>query len=527
MTIRFTVSPSPNIGGAKDGRYPNGDAPATSAVLPFTPIPISFLKNKGRKKVFAHYFTQFPPKINNLPSPTDYYDTQYLAHPGDGPYKNPASYVYGPWLRARPIDPGVTADDGGQWQNNLIRGEVDTAHSYGIDGFSWNILSLTGYHWDRGLVLLAYCEAQNNDFKMLLMPDMNAIYKADQVNPNTSQFYTDEEAKVGLADIIESLIVGYPDGIARAEDGRPLISPYFAESRNIAWWTTWLDEMESRGHNIAFMPTYQGWENDTTGWIGTGRLYGASDWGEADVKRNVDAWRTDAGICHSRGWKWMHPVRTQDHRPHNFGYYEAKNWGLFRETWDSAISNDADHVQIITWNDYGEHAHVAPSNRNGTSHLELVQYYINWFKTGVAPTITRDVMYWCHRRHHTDAVYTQDQIRTASGQAGYPNGDFENLQLRANAGTEEPTRNYIEMLVLLTAGADLEIWLNGSKLGATETVGAGLQSITRDLPFNTAGTANFKIIRNATTILQSNSHEAIITNPEWQDFHYASGRAAS
>ena len=55
-----------------------------------------------------------------------------------------------------------------------------------------------------------------------------------------------------------------------------------------------------------------------------------------------------------------------------------------------AIDGGADWVQLITWNDYGEHTEIAPSTGTQHAFYDLTAYYTAWFKTGAAPRIVRD-----------------------------------------------------------------------------------------------------------------------------------------
>ncbi|MCU1365618.1 MAG: hypothetical protein JWN39_1257, partial [Ilumatobacteraceae bacterium] len=56
---------------------PTGASTAPSAALPFD-LPAAGVLHSSPKKVFAHYITTFPVSIDNAPSASDYYATQYL-----------------------------------------------------------------------------------------------------------------------------------------------------------------------------------------------------------------------------------------------------------------------------------------------------------------------------------------------------------------------------------------------------------------------------------------------------------------
>lgn len=225
----------------------------------------------------------------------------------------------------------------------------------GIDGFTWNILSTNreSYHWTRGITLLEQAANLNNGFKILLMPDMLSIYKSN----------TDADTiRLLAADIV---FLSQYDAVFRLDDGRLVISPYFAENRSATFWKNFKQELSSQGIEIALVALFQGWTSDVVAYEGQDILYGVSDWGDRDTENTTNNWYDDTGIAHSKDLIWMMPVAPQDHRPKSYVYREAGNFDLFRTGWDIAITTDADWIQLITWNDYSEHSHIAPSARNG------------------------------------------------------------------------------------------------------------------------------------------------------------------
>ena len=98
--------------------------------------------------MFAHYFPPYPISIDNQPAASDYYSDNYLTIEGEGG-KHAA---YGGWLRDRPLprDPIPVAD----WRVEDLRTEVRQAKAAGIDGFTVNILSLSGSNWTASVNLM-------------------------------------------------------------------------------------------------------------------------------------------------------------------------------------------------------------------------------------------------------------------------------------------------------------------------------------------------------------------------------------
>lgn len=459
-----------------------------STAIPFEQLPIKTLQSFN-KKVFAHYFTQFPVSIRNSSEETDYYTKEYLSPTGE----NNKHLGYGGFLRDRPAfrNPRPESD----WRTLDIRDEIKTATSMGIDGFTWNILSTNreNYHWTRGITLLEQASALANGFKILLMPDMLAVYK---------DLSDAETIKLLAADIV---FLSKYDSVFRLDDGRLVISPYYTEKRDITFWKNFKQELSTQGIDIALVALFQGWENDVTAYEGQDVLFGVSDWGNRDYEANVKYWYTKTDLAHSKNLLWMMPVSPQDHRPKSQLYNEASNLDLFRVGWDISIKTNADWIQLITWNDYSEHSHIAPSKRNGNVFVDLSAFYTQWFKTGQQPKIVRDVLYYSHRKHHTDASYTQTQT----------------VSFQQKGGTSP--KNDIELLAMLAEPGILEIWVENQKV-LSKSVESGIHSIkTPTMP----GRPKFLLIRNNSTVIELLSKEQIVSAPDYQDFHYSSGSAAN
>ena len=141
---------------------------------------------------------------------------------------------------------------------------------------------------------------------------------------------------------------------------------------------------------------------------------------------------------------WMQPITPQDARPKAAIFWEAMNTSLFRILWDQAINGDAAYAHIVTWNAYPEATQIEPSSGTQFLFYDLSAYYIDWFKTGQAPAITTDTIYYSHRT----------QLFEPSSMALPDGKHFRNLGLTA-------VQNRAEMVVLLTAPATLEIRIAG------------------------------------------------------------------
>jgi len=113
--------------------------------------------------------------------------------------------------------------------------------------------------------------------------------------------------------------------------------------------------------------------------------------------------------------------------PWFYAHIAQKNWfwpsgpddgaeNIWTIRWKQAIASGANFAQIVTWNDYSESSYIAPiasqevgtdfnsyvKNDGGMDHvafLKMTAYFAQWFKTGVAPTIETNSVYYWYRLH--------------------------------------------------------------------------------------------------------------------------------
>ncbi|MFJ3876542.1 glycoside hydrolase family 71 protein [Streptomyces sp. NPDC090077] len=380
--------------------------------LPFDlPAPAALRSGgAGRKLVFAHYFTPYPLSLDNASAEADYYTRNYLDPRGeDGKHQR-----YGGLLRDRP-QPVPPRD--GDWEYANLRQEVRTARDAGIDGFTLDLLSLTGKHRERAELLMRAAHETDPAFKIMLMPDMTAL---------------DTDDPTVLADALDAL--GRNPAAHRLDDGRLVVSPFKAEQKSADWWRRVLDLLDSRhGVRTALVPLFLdlGAHADAFAPLS----HGFSEWGSRSHTGQQGA-TDDVRRAHAKGRIWMQPVSVQDARPNQGVYDEAGNTATLRSTWTHAIEDGADWVQLTTWNDYSEGSQFAPSQHNGHAYLDLTSYYLTRFKTGGWPPIVRDTLYLTGRTQFAAAVPTGGQSLLMSLREG-----------------SAPARDTVEVLSFLTGPA--------------------------------------------------------------------------
>ncbi|MCU1366215.1 MAG: hypothetical protein JWN39_1854, partial [Ilumatobacteraceae bacterium] len=450
-----------------------------SAALPFD-MPATGVLHSSPRKVFAHYMTTFPLSIDNAPSASDYYATQYLVAAGEsGKFASSGGFI-----RERPLP--VAVNPSASWSSANMQTEVARASAAGIDGFSVDILGLSGVVWDRIGQMMRAARAVDPNFKIMVMPDVSAGVAADS-----------DALAAGVAALAAD------PAAYRLDDGRLVVSPFYAEGRSADWWKQWIATMQSRyGITVAFVPTFL-----DAGFASAfaSISYGFSDWGSRNPGA-LDGAVTAIADAHARGKIWMQPVALQDERPYAGVYDEAGNTETLRGQWDVAIGQSADWVQLTTWNDYAEGSEISPSSRIGWSPLDLTAFDIDRFKTGAAPSIVRDVLYVSHRTQRSDAVPTGPQT----------------MLMHLRPGTTAP-RNSVEVQAFLRSPAIVSVVVGGSHYAYNAPAGRS----TADFPL-AIGQISAAVSYADGTALQVVSPFAVVDRPAVQDLGYAfasSGRS--
>ncbi|WP_078628164.1 glycoside hydrolase family 71 protein [Streptomyces sp. NRRL F-2664] len=470
-------SPAPTQGAAgkgdPDGAVDSGAARPVAA-LPFDmPQPAALRSGEaGRKLVFAHYFTPYPLSLDNAGADNDYYARNYLNPDGESGKHG----RYGGLLRDRPLP---VAPKSGDWEYANLQQEVRTARAAGIDGFTLDLLSLSGKNWDRSNLLMAAARSVDPHFKIMLMPDMTSLKTDD---PRV------------LAEAIATL--GDASAAHRLPDGRLVVSPFKAEAKSVAWWTEVIRVLRAdHGIGTAFVPLFLDFGAHSGEFAPIS--HGFSEWGSRSYVGQESSTR-DVRRAHGMGKIWMQPVSVQDARPNQGIYDEAGNTATLRATWTRAIEDGADWVQLTTWNDYSEGSQFAPSVHNGHAYLDLTSYYLTRFKTGAWPKIVRDTLYLTARTQFAGADPTGDQSLVMSLRKG-----------------SAPPRDTVEVLSFLTGPAVVRTTV-GTVRGSHDAP-AGLHS--QLLPLRT-GTSAAHVTRDGKTSAEVDLPYRVDHSVEVQDLQY-------
>jgi hypothetical protein len=346
-------------------------------------------------------------------------------------------------------------------------------------------LATSGVNWTRALRILDAANTIDPGFKILLMPDMQAEFKSQPEN---------------VLKAIRAL-AKHPAAY-RLADGRLVLAPYNAQNQTVAWWSSLIATLKAEGISVAFFPVFQGWYKYAAAYSPIS--YGMSEWGTRSPGANKNSAATPA-LAHAYATKWMSTVSPQDSRPKNLLYTEAGNSQNYRTMWEGAIAGGADWAQIVTWNDYSEATEVAPSSGTQWSFYDLTAYYTAWFKTGVQPTVTRDVLYYFHRNQATTAV---------------PDPSKQPRPYTLQAGSDAAS-NMVEVVAFAVTPATLQITVDTQT--TLMAVPAGMSSFKVPL---TEGRPVFKMLRNNVAVVTATSAFPISNTITYQDMLYRSGSSS-
>jgi hypothetical protein len=454
-------------------------APSTGVCQPLPQNPSAItLSRSSKKKVFAYYFPPFPASIDNKAGAVDSYSKWLYSHNAKG-----GAYD----LRDRPFarNPWSRSD----WKQADFEVEIHRAIEVGIDGFVWEYHTSSDQRWNQLPAMLAAARAVDPGFKIQLSPDFNADSGA---TPDSV-----------VNDVMK---VKDDPSIFRLSDGRIVLSPFYPERQPVTFWDSMANKLAAKGVKTALVPIFLSWSGSATEkaeW--KGHVYGYSQWGTRSTT-GIGTLNRNAAEARNRGGIWMQPVAFEDSRSYDGRFWESSNSSLLRQSLESAINNNADWIVLNTWNDYTE-SWISPSQERGYAPTDVASYYFEWFKTGKAPAIARDVIYWFHRSHRTDAPFTSTVVgRNGSGMKMYvPNGS--------------PASNDVEMVAFLTGPARLTI-----KQGNTvKTMDAGAGVVSFKVPMVAGTTPSFTVERGGKVVKNATSNTPIESKVAYQDMIYHAG----
>ncbi|MEO3805010.1 endo-1,3-alpha-glucanase family glycosylhydrolase [Nonomuraea sp. B1E8] len=474
-TVLFSSRETGDRGPKLTVTYTTG-TPAPCAALPFDKPSVAALRASA-KKAFAFYFPPFPVSIDNKDPAKDQYASWLDPDGSGGAYKDRGGY-----LRDRPVTRAVRPES--HWRRLDFEMEVRQAIAQGLDGFVYEHHTSSDQRWNHLPELLDAARNVDPGFKIMLSPD----------------FPTESGASVSkvVSDIL--LVKGHPS-LFTLPDGSVLLTPYHGDRQPPSWWQKVRDELAAEGMKTSLMMSFNYWSGSgKTEW--DDHVHGYSSWG-ANRPEVTDAFRRASEATHARGLTYMAPIGFEDTRAKELHYWEAQNSSTLRGSWKAAIDGKADWVQLVTWNDYGE-TQQAPSKVRGKVLADVNTYYTTWFKTGKAPEIVRDGLYYFHRSHKANAPY--DTSKQTAGKFTIPAGPGPVDDVELLAFVKEPGTLVIKQ---------------GSDVKTKEVTSAG--GVSFKAPMVPGTTPVFELRRDGETVQTLTSKTPIRTSVTYQDMIYHAG----
>lgn len=228
-----------------------------------------------------------------------------------------------------------------------------------------------------------------------------------------------------------------------------------------------------------------------------------------------------ASVLHTQGKLYMAPICLQFWGANAGRYYEYSGYQGMRAMWMDAIeASHPEMVEIITWNDFVEGTYVSPvgdpaahpgANDLGASaappdtrnyfhtHVgatDLLAYFIQWYKTGECPGITRDSIYWAYR--------TVEDVHRSS------------TPLTKFYG---PVKDVVYVTANLTSAAFLMVHFGN--VSRTVVLAAGSTDV--QVPMVAGHAPTFELLRRHRSILRANGADAITIGGPYLDLYYSTG----
>ena len=445
-----------------------------------------------KRKVFAYYFPPFGAgRMDGDPTlGWAFWSWQNLAYDLD-PRRRDAGckmqYI------AIPRVPDLSGDKY-RAKEIEMQEEVKLGQMMGMDGFimDFNHKTAGGWNWFNMIGDKLLDAAAKTDGKFSVIPAIYSSSSGSGVNGEadagcTPQQYAEHERTLKC--------LKHP-GTFKNEDGKAVMSMWLTERHSPKWWSQSLDLLQKQGVPAALFTQF-----NSMGKIKefSPIAYGMGHWGPRAP--------TDYGWYKAaRPYTDVlaYPIVAQDARTRGASLVEAQNSRTIRKLWMDAITMKADWAVINTWTDYTEQAQM-PSTAIGFTLFDLNAYYTHWFKTRKQPAIVRDVLYYCHRRQHTDAPQMH--------------GVRWNFHKDMNIN-DSPEHNEIELLAFLKEPGTLLINVDGKI--HRHKADAGITSFMVPLPKDKRFVPYFAVERDGSQVLGGKGRYTIYDKVDFPNllYHY-------
>jgi Glycosyl hydrolase family 71 len=331
--------------------------------------------------------------------------------------------------------------------------EINDAQELGIDGFVLNVGS-----WS----------AQSGYYKPIIA---NVFATAQQLGTGFKIFFMADN--LPAADIVDMMTIyaGHPNYFRY--NGRPVLTTFQGNALGQTYWqTSVLGTIRAAGINPFFVPNFYTSAGDYTNpavghfgnpsyaqisadyntWWGSvvdGLTYWAVSGLTPQIVSSCEAYAT---LMRQVGKVWFAGTSAlfwegrldPTHQPNLMRrYYDTYGGENISAQWNSIINvQHPPWVMIQTYNDFTE-SYISPADPSKivdkaqyynmgplllshAGYAELIKYYIQWYKSGVQPTLTKDALYYFYRTHSKNLVApgdTQNIVNSPPSQYGNVNDE--------------------------------------------------------------------------------------------------------
>ncbi|TQF35676.1 hypothetical protein UNPF46_23940 [Bradyrhizobium sp. UNPF46] len=180
-----------------------------------------------------------------------------------------------------------------------------------------------------------------------------------------------------------------------------------------------------------------------------------------------------------------------------------------QQRWLSAIEAGADWIQLATWNDWNEATYLEPFEAplhniwavpawqhlpDHGGFLQASRFYIDWFKTGSRPDISKDELFYFYQLHPKESLGVVDFAPVVRGRPKFA----------------DQLTDRIHFVTFLSAPAVLDVEVGGSRYKIQLPSGDHISSVPmalgnivlalkRNQQLVTGGTLSLPVTSDATT----------------------------
>lgn len=385
--------------------------------MPFDLPARDALVNYGstKKSVRLHYMGGvFPVSVDDKNAETD--PTEYIRRKWmpPGGMEGTVDYgVCGGLIRERKR---TRPHRGAGFEVADMMDEVRLIIAAGFDGIWWDVLQVPQHAGDdpqRWKQLHHFLEAVD---KVAAADHVNLDgFVALMIDGSTSASKNADT----LASALKSLVgrkVWKVDGKLIVGSFGPELAPAYANKTSpasetcVALWAGLSSKLKAAGVQPEFWFCFTRTWFDYAGKLAALANGGLGSWGSRDPKSSSGENNSNL-LASMFAWtkfdkRWMAAVSVGDERPREGRFWERRGSEQLRASWLSATGLDtalakvrraAHMIQVPTWDDLAEGAHVYPTEHNGGVWLVLMAYYLVRYKTGAWPAVKKDAIMLLHR----------------------------------------------------------------------------------------------------------------------------------